>query len=163
MSIVQIYNYIRRQMRENRMKSDQVLTTWADYLSMACRLKMDTNDAIIYRVRRLRQRHDELVKLCGQKELAIRAGEILEKYPHIEDIYQEVRAIYGYAGEDYTVIVPSQIEEIMDEGKNSIIVWGAVTGIGNALKEMKAMCCFFAGHLIWTLHIIRWRLNRMEL
>lgn len=117
MSIVQIYNYIRRQMCENRMKSDQVLTTWADYLSMACRLKMDTNDAIIYRVRRLRQRHDELVKLCGQKELAIRAGEILEKYPHIEDIYQEVRAIYGYAGEDYTVIVPSRIEEIMNEGE----------------------------------------------
>ena len=117
MSIVQIYNYIRRQMRETRMKSSEVLTTWSDYLSMACRLKMDTGDAIIYRVRKLRQRHDELVELCGQKELAIRAGEILEKYPHVEDIYQEVKEIYGYTGKDYAVIVPSRIEESMDEGE----------------------------------------------
>lgn len=117
MSMVQIYNYVRRQMRETRMKSGQVLTTWSDYLSMACRLKMDTGDAIIYRVRKLRQRHDELVELCGQKELVIRAGEILGKYPHIEDIYQDVKAIYEYTGKDYAVIVPSRIEEIMEEGE----------------------------------------------
>ena len=117
MSMVQIYNYVRRQMRETRMKSGQVLTTWSDYLSMACRLKMDTGDAIIYRVRKLRQRHDELVELCGQKELVIRAGEILDKYPHIEDIYQDVKAIYEYTGKDYAVIVPSRIEEIMEEGE----------------------------------------------
>ena len=117
MSMVQIYNYIRRQMRENHMKSGEVLTTWSDYLSMACRLKMDTNDAIIYRVRKLRRRHDELVELCGQKELAIRAGEILGKYPHVEDIYRDVKAIYEYTGKDYAVIVPSRIEEIMDEGE----------------------------------------------
>lgn len=115
--MVQIYNYIRRQMRENHMKSGEVLTTWSDYLSMACRLKMDTNDAIIYRVRKLRRRHDELVELCGQKELAIRAGEILGKYPHVEDIYRDVKAIYEYTGKDYAVIVPSRIEEIMDEGE----------------------------------------------
>lgn len=118
MSFVQIYNYMRRQMRETHMTSREVLATWSDYLSMACRLKMDTNDAIIYRVRKLRQRHDELVALCGRKDLALRAGEILKKYPHIEDICQEINPIYGYTGKDYTVIVPSRIEEIMDEGEN---------------------------------------------
>ncbi len=117
MSIVQIYNYIRRQMRETRMKSSEVLTTWSDYLSMACRLKMDTNDAIIYRVRKLRKRHDELAELCGRKELAVRAGEVLEKYPHVEDICQEITEVYGYTGKDYVVVVPSRIEEIMEEGE----------------------------------------------
>ena len=117
MSMVQIHHYVRRQMRETHMKSSEVLTTWSDYLSMACRLKMDTGDAIIYRVRKLRQRHDELVELCGQKELAVRAGEVLEKYPHVEDIYQEINEVYGYAGAEYAVIVPSRIEEIMDEGE----------------------------------------------
>lgn len=117
MSMIQIYNYIRHQMWENHMKSNEVLTTWSDYLSMACRLKMDTSDAIIYRVRKLRQRHDELVELCGQKELAIKVGEVLGKYPHVEDIYQDVKAIYEYKGKDYAVIVPSRIEEIMDEGE----------------------------------------------
>lgn len=117
MSIVQIHNYMRRQMRETGMDSREMLTTWSDYLSMACRLKMDTGDEIIYRARKLRQRHDELVELCGQKERAIRAGEILGKYPHIEDIFQETKAVYEYAGKDYAVIVPSRIEEIMEEGE----------------------------------------------
>lgn len=117
MSIVQIHNYMRRQMRETGMDSREMLTTWSDYLSMACRLKMDTGDEIIYRARKLRQRHDELVELCGQKERAIRAGEILGKYPHIEDIFQETKAVYEYAGKEYAVIVPSRIEEIMEEGE----------------------------------------------
>ncbi|WP_300784025.1 PcfJ domain-containing protein [uncultured Acetatifactor sp.] len=117
MSMVQIHHYMRRQMRETGMSSREMLTTWSDYLSMACRLKMDTGDAIIYRARKLRQRHDELVELCGQKEHALRAGEILGKYPHVEDILQETKAVYEYAGEDYAVIVPSRIEEIMEEGE----------------------------------------------
>ena len=57
------------------------------------------------------------VELCGQKEHALRAGEILGKYPHVEDILQETKAVYEYAGEDYAVIVPSRIEEIMEEGE----------------------------------------------
>ena len=52
MSMVQIYNYVRRQMRENGMKSGEVLTTWSDYLAMAERFHMDTQDAIIYRVQK---------------------------------------------------------------------------------------------------------------
>lgn len=91
MSIVQIYNYIRRQMKENDKTSKNVLTTWSDYLSMAERLKMDTNDTIIYRVRKLFQRHDELVERCHQKKLELQAAEILQKYPHIEEIYKSVK------------------------------------------------------------------------
>ena len=117
MNAVQVYNYMRRQMRETGMKSRELLATWADYLSMARRLKMDTYDAIIYRARKLRQRHDELVELCGQKERAVRAGEVLEKYPHIEDIFRETKAVYEYTGKDYAVMVPSRIEEIMEEGE----------------------------------------------
>lgn len=117
MSVVQICNYIRRQMLENRMKSREVLTTWSDYLSMAKCLKMDTDDEIIFRVRKLRQRHDELVALCQEKELTIRAGEILEKYPHVNDICQSLKEKYEYAGKDYAVIAPGCIEDIIREGR----------------------------------------------
>ncbi len=117
MSMVQIHHYMRRQMRETGMSSRETLTTWSDYLSMACRLGMDTNDAIIYRARKLRQRHDELVELCGQKERAVRAGETLGKYPHIEEIFQEIKTVYAYSGKDYAVAVPSCIEEVMEEGE----------------------------------------------
>lgn len=118
MSIVQISNYIRRQMEENNTTSKNVLTTWSDYLSMAERLKMDTNDAIIYRVRKLFQRHDELVGRCRQKELSLQAEEILKKYPHIEEIYKSVKDTYCYIQEDYSVIVPEKVEDILTEGQN---------------------------------------------
>lgn len=118
MSIVSIYNYLRRQMSENGMKSSEVLTTWSDYLSMAKRFGMDTNDEIIFRVRKLRQRHDELVKRSRKKELAIRAGEILEKYPHVEEIFTSIKDKYEFSDEEYTVIVPSCIEDMLYEGDN---------------------------------------------
>lgn len=118
MSIVQIYNYMRRQIRETGMSGKELLTTWADYLSMAQRFGMDTNDAIIYRVRKLRQRHDELVARCNQKELTLRAGEVLKEYPNIERIYESIKGIYAFTAEDYTVVVPSCIEEIMLEGEH---------------------------------------------
>lgn len=119
MSMEQIYNYIRRQMREGKMKSKDVLTTWADYLSMAVRLGIDTSDAIVYRARKLKQRHDELVERCNQrKDLALRAGEILQKFPQVEKHYHEVKEIYEHTGEDYSIFVPERIEEIILEGEN---------------------------------------------
>ena len=79
MNPLQVYNYVRRQMKINNADSATILGKWADYLSMAKRLKMDTNDEIIYRVNKLYQRHDELVERCHEKDLAIQAGEIIER------------------------------------------------------------------------------------
>ena len=44
MSMVQIYNYLRRNMSKEQMECREVITTWADYLSMATRFGMDTSD-----------------------------------------------------------------------------------------------------------------------
>lgn len=119
MSMVQIKNYMHRQMSESGMKSQETLTTWADYLSMAKRFKMDTDDEIIFRARKLRQRHDELVERCnGDKSLAIQVGEILKKYPCVEDVCQSLKGKYEYADKEYTVVVPSCIEDIILEGRN---------------------------------------------
>ena len=118
MSPLQVSNYLRRQMKELRMSCRQVLTTWADYLSMAARLKLDMNSAAVYRVRRLKQRHDELLGLFNHDaSLAIRAGQILQKYPHIEDVLQRIKPKYEFADEAYTILVPERIEEIMIEGR----------------------------------------------
>lgn len=118
MSPVQISNYLQRQMSAYKETSKVVLTTWADYLSMAKRLDMDTDDEIIFRVNKLFQRHDELVERCHDKELAIQAGEILETYPHVDEICQSLKEKYEYANEDYTILAPSRIEEILLEGRS---------------------------------------------
>lgn len=117
MSVQQTVNYVRRQMRETGVNSWQVLTTWKDYLSMAARLKMDTGDAIIYRVRRLRRRHDELVEQMRTQELSIEASEILERFPHLEEIFTETQTLYAYQGKEYSVVVPTQVEQILREGR----------------------------------------------
>lgn len=118
MSMVQICNYVHRQMSDSGMRSKEVLTTWSDYLSMAKRLGMDTDDAIVFRVRKLRQRHDELVARCQSKDLAIQAGEILERYPHVDTICQSLKRKYEYADADYTVLAPACVEDVIREGRN---------------------------------------------
>ena len=118
MSIVQIYNYLRWQMERYGKNSREILTTWSDYLSMAKRLQMDTDDSIIYRVNKLVQRHDELVERCARKDLALEAGKILEQYPHVDEICESLIEKYEYANEDYTIVAPRRIEDIMMEGEN---------------------------------------------
>lgn len=118
MSAVQIYNYLRRQMSTYKEKSKNIINTWADYLSMANRLQMDTSDEIVFRVNKLFQRHDELVELCHQRDISDRAGEILAMYPHVDEICKSLKAKYEYANQDYIVKAPSRVEDILLEGRN---------------------------------------------
>lgn len=58
-----------------------VLRTWEDYLSMAKKLHMDVYDEIVYRTRKLRRRHDDLVLKCQEKDIELQAEEMEEKFP----------------------------------------------------------------------------------
>lgn len=115
MSVIQIYNYIKRQMAENRMSSQEVLTTWNDYLSIARSFDLDIHDKIIFRVRKLRQRHDELVLRCREKDVSIQAGEVLKSYPKVNEICRSLKK-YEYADSHYTLRAPSGAEDILWEG-----------------------------------------------
>lgn len=117
MSTLQIYNYIRRNMKQYGMKSREVLTTWADYLSMATRFQYDTSDAIVYRTGKLRQRHDELAARGIEKEIVLAAGEILQKYPHLDEIMKSLDSKYAFADGDYIISAPSKVEDIIKEGR----------------------------------------------
>lgn len=117
MSITQAVHYLQRQMRGTGMNSQQVLTTWKDYLSMAARLKMDTGDAIIYRTRKLRQRHDELVEQMQVQKLSLEAARILGRFPHLEEIFEEIREHYTLEGKELSVVVPAKVEQILEEGR----------------------------------------------
>ena len=54
---------------------------------MAQRLHIDTSDEIIYRVRKLRQRHDELVIQCEAGSLELQAEKMAVSYTHL-DVYK---------------------------------------------------------------------------
>lgn len=118
MNVVQIVNYMRKQMDESCMTVREALTTWQDYLSMAERFGYDVNDEIVYRVRKLKQRHDELVDLSNQEDDVARAKEIRANFPNIEKHLSAVKAKYEYSDDEYTVIVPTKIEQILSEGRD---------------------------------------------
>lgn len=118
MNAVQIYNYIQKQMHQSNLTCKEVLTTWRDYLDMAEKLGIDTNDEIIFRATKLRQRHAELIKMSQEKDLSERAKEIIKSYPKIPDVLFSIKNKYEYVGEQYSVIVPNCIEDILLEGRN---------------------------------------------
>ena len=118
MSIIQIYNYLNKQMCATRMTCKEVLEMWQDYLEMAINLNIDINDEIIYRANKLRQRHAELIKRLQEKDLNERAKEILKSYPKIPAILSSIKSKYEYVGNEYSVIVPEGIEDILLEGRN---------------------------------------------
>ena len=84
---------------------------------MAERLHYDTSDEIVYRVRKLRQRHDELVLQSEAGSLEEQASKMAAKYPHVNDICMELQKKYAYSDGDYTVLAPQNIFAIIKEGR----------------------------------------------
>ena len=117
MSVPQICHYLERQAHDSRDSVKQVLSTWQDYLSMAERLGMDTDDEIIYRVRLLRKRHDELVLRCKRADSGKQAEEVLKSHPHLNDICKTLKAKYEYANGDFAVVAPRDALDIIVEGE----------------------------------------------
>ena len=117
MSPIQIRNYLQKQKPYFDGSCRQALTTWQDYLAMAERLHIDTSDEIIYRARKLRQRHDELVIQCEAGSLELQAEHMDKKYPHVRSICEELQKKYAYADEDYLVIAPQNTFDIIKEGR----------------------------------------------
>lgn len=117
MSERKIMNYIIRQCRQRKMKTKEVLILWRDYLSMALRMKMDIQQELICKPRDVRQAHDDLVRLCGGADVTKRAGEIIQKYPDVDEILQSIKDKYEYMDGQYAVVVPTKIEDIIYEGR----------------------------------------------
>lgn len=116
MSPRQIKNYLIRQQKQNGDSIKSILRTWEDYLSMAQRANMNVNDAIIYRTSCLYQRHNELVEIIEKMDAAIKAQEILAKYPGIDKIILEVKEKYEYKDKEYAVVAPEKVNDILYEG-----------------------------------------------
>lgn len=116
MNPLQIYHYLRRQAEESHETIRQVLTTWQDYLSMAERLGIDTNDEIVYRAKLLRQRHDELVMRSKRGDHKEQAEEVLKDFPDVDRICQSIKEKYEYANDQYAIVVPRGALDIIVEG-----------------------------------------------
>lgn len=118
----QLMNYINRQKKES-YPSRTIAGVWdqyEDYLSMAKKLGKHMNDALVYRPRELRRRHDEVnaeMELRRDNiEAARQAQEMRDKYPGYEDILSEIKEKFEYQDDTYCIVVPQNFMEITAEG-----------------------------------------------
>lgn len=112
----QIKNYLEKQAKESEKKPKELIGTWKDYLDMASKLGIDVKDPIIYRVRKLEKRHNELVQLMIEKKMDIKAEEIAEKFPGIENVCENLRK-YEYSDHTFQIVAPRKIKDILEEGE----------------------------------------------
>ena len=76
---------------------------------------MDVNDAIVFRVNKLEKRHNEVVQMIKDKGLALKACEIVQKFPDIDFICQSLKK-YEYKYQNFQIVAPQRVEDILEEG-----------------------------------------------
>ena len=116
MSEQQVCNYLQRQKCGTRDSLRQIISTWRDYLSMADKLGINTHDEIVYRVKLLRQHHDELVERLRKKEKDLEIAAISKEISENCKCLPFIKAKFAYEGEVYSIVVPSGVRDIMREG-----------------------------------------------
>ena len=116
MAPLQIKNYLEKQAAESGESVKDLIKTWKDYLNMAIRVGVNVQDSVIYRARKLMQRHNEMIKEIEAKDLILRAGELEKKYPGLNRICRDLKK-YEYADKEYQIVVPEKVDDILYEAK----------------------------------------------
>ena len=100
----------------NPGKSVSVLiSNWEDYLKMAKRVKMDVTKELFYKPKDIKEAHDRLIEYMEENGLSIKAGEIADKYPKVEEILAELKEKYSFQDKKFAIIIPERIEDMLNE------------------------------------------------
>lgn len=144
MSLPKIMNYIKRQQAESYKGKNTraVLSQWADYLSMCKRLKKKLDDEMVYRPRELKRRHDEAVVEIELREAQLQADEYTKRYPGAEDVLQEIKAKFEWKNEDYIIVVPTRLVDIVAEGRVLHHCVGSCDRYFDRIKSHETYVCF---------------------
>ena len=109
-------NYIRKQMDKTGYASSTVMNTWNDYMDMCRRLKRQTDIEMVYKPKDVFLAHDECLALLKREDAGRRAAEVRKKLPEAEINMQMMTDKYEFADDEYRIIVPQCIEDIIVEG-----------------------------------------------
>lgn len=96
---------------KNKIK--ELSATWNDFTLMAERAKYNLSKSLLLMPKKLKAAHDEL---ANSEKIALRKEEVLSKFPDINEIFKEIKDKYEYHGKEYSVIVPTSVEDIIFEG-----------------------------------------------
>lgn len=155
MTLQQIMNYVNRQQSEcyRSKTAKQILGQWSDYMDMLKRLGKKTDDAMMYRPRELKRRHDECVEEIRRQQIIAdmkknpkerydEAKRMREKFPGAEDVLREIKPKYEYRGEEYMIIVPQKLLDIVTEGQALHHCAGATDRYFDRIMQRETYICF---------------------
>lgn len=155
MSLQQVMNYVRRQQKESYKgkSAKSVLNQWSDYLDLCRILGKNTEDEMVYRPRELKRRHEEAVEennriraieeLKRNKERREEEAERMrKKFPGAEEVLRQIRDKYEYANEDFTILVPQTLLDIVTEGQALHHCAGATDRYFDRIVQQETYICF---------------------
>lgn len=140
----QAMNYIERQRKESYQGKSvkTVINQYEDYMNMCQRLHKDTADEMVYRPRELKRRHDEAVAEIARLNAQLRAEEYSKKFGEAEAVLQTIKEKFEYAGQQYFIMVPQKIVDIVSEGNYLHHCAGATDRYFDRIKQHETYICF---------------------
>ncbi len=143
-TVEQSMNYIERQRKESykRTTARMVISQYEDYMYMCEKLHKDTSDAIIYRPRELKRRHDEAVAAIERLNAQIKADEYSKKFGEAEKVLGTIKEKFEYSGEKFFIKVPEKIVDIVSEGNYLHHCAGATDRYFDRIKSHETYICF---------------------
>lgn len=152
---MQVMHYVKRQQEEGhvRQKVRTVLSQWQDYLSMCTKEGKDVQDALVYRPRQLKRRHDEIVEEIRKREMlnAMKrnreqheayARSMEEKFPGAKENLARIREKFSWADEEYQILVPERLVDIVAEGHALHHCAGATERYFERIRDNETYICF---------------------
>ncbi|MBR5273790.1 MAG: PcfJ domain-containing protein [Bacteroidales bacterium] len=144
MSLTQGINYLTRQRRESFQGKSihQIIALYEDYMAMCRKLKKHMDDEMVTKPRELKRRHDEAVKEIQAREEKLQADQYSKKYKEAEAVLKTVRAKLEWKQEDFMIIVPRKIVDIVKEGRALHHCVGATERYFDRIKQNETYICF---------------------
>lgn len=115
MTVVKLCNYLKKQEPLCQGRFSWISNIWQDYLKMAKRVKMDVTKEIFYKPQNIKEAHDRLIEYMEENGLSIKAAEIADKYPNVEEILAELKEKYSFEDKKFAIIIPEKIEDMLNE------------------------------------------------
>ena len=92
-------------------------------------LGLNVKDSIVYRVRKLELRHNEVIQMLKDKEMDLKADEIVEKFPTIEAVCESLKK-YEYKNlvklgipEHYAATIANSRRKYWYISNNKAVIW----------------------------------------
>lgn len=115
LSLVKIWNYLKRQQDLCGERMSQIVRTWDDYLDMARKAKFNIQSEQIWKPKDLKAAHQQVVLVLQKGEMEKEAKKLEKKWPKVNGNLPKLQK-FEYSDGTYTILAPKGVIDIVKEG-----------------------------------------------